>query len=242
MYSHSRSSTAWRSAGSSRKTRNQRSAVSLRCARIGLGLGHPAAELLAARVGGRPRPAAARALRDDLDHPLGLQLGQLGIDLAVARVPRVAERAVEALRQLVAGRRLEREQAEDGVSQGHGASVMQRLDMSFSTCIISTYERRRRVVPLPPPLAARRRHVRPAAGDARPVDRRHRAADDRRVARRLLAVRLGRHRLPRDRHRLAADLRAAVGPPRAPRAAADRHRAVPRRLGAWRRPRRTWSS
>ena len=76
------------------------------------------------------RAAAARALADDLDHARVLEPGELGIDLAVARVPRVGERDVEPLRQLVAGARLHGEQPEHGVAEGHGRHVYARLDMS----------------------------------------------------------------------------------------------------------------
>jgi hypothetical protein len=63
--------------------------------------------------------AVARALADDLDHPGLLQAGELGIDLAVARVPRRAERDVELLRELVARGGLHGEQAQDRVAEGH---------------------------------------------------------------------------------------------------------------------------
>ena len=56
-----------------------------------------------------------------------------------------------------------------------------------------------------------------------------------------VALPVGRHRVPRAGHRLAAGLRAALGPPRAARAAADRHGALPARLGAVAPRRRTWT-
>ena len=62
-----------------------------------------------------------------------------------------------------------------------------------------------------------------------------------RDARRLRPLRVGRHRVPRAGDRLAADLRAALGPPRPARAAADRHGALPARLGAVGARRRTWT-
>src|SRR6185295_3076354 len=88
----------------------------------GLGLGHEPPQLVATGVRDRPGPAAPGALADDLDHPLVLELGQLRIDLAVARVPGVGERLVEALGELVAGGRLDGEQAEDGVAERHRGS------------------------------------------------------------------------------------------------------------------------
>ena len=81
-----------------------------------------------------------------------------------------------------------------------------------------------------------------AAGDARPDDRRHGAARDRRPPRRLVALPVGRHRVPRAGDGLAAGLRAAVGPLRAARAAARRHGAVPRSARCCPRRRRRWSN
>ena len=97
----SRSTAARRSSGSRRPSRNQRTAVSLRCARFASPSISQRADLFVAGVGDPVGAAVARALADDLDHPGLVQAGELGVDLAVARVPRRAHRDLELLRELV---------------------------------------------------------------------------------------------------------------------------------------------
>jgi len=52
-----------------------------------------------------------------------LHARQLAVDLLVRGAPEIADGAVEAPRQFVAGRRLLQERGENGVGQRHGASV-----------------------------------------------------------------------------------------------------------------------
>jgi hypothetical protein len=86
---------------------------------VGLRLDQPASQRGAS---GRRDPvglAAARSVPDHLDQVRGLELGELGIDLAVPGVPRRPQRPVERLGQLVAGRGTAGEKAEHRVTQGH---------------------------------------------------------------------------------------------------------------------------
>ena len=95
-----------------------RGLVALRAVR--LALEQPAAELVVAGVGDRVGAAAARALADDLDHPGLVQPGELGIDLAVARVPcrghRDARTCCASSYPVPGG---DGEHAEERVAEGH---------------------------------------------------------------------------------------------------------------------------
>src|SRR4051812_11257930 len=95
---------------------------------------------------------------------------------------------------------------------------------------ISTYERTRRPVPTTPLPPVAGRALGPAAGDARPDDRRHRPPADRAGARRGVLVRLGDHGVPGAGHRPAAGVRPALRPLRPPADAAGGNEPVRARL------------
>src|SRR4051812_9908759 len=83
----------------------------------------------------------------------------------------------------------------------------------------------------PPTAAACRSRLWSVARDARPDHRRDRAAGDRARPGRLVALHVGGHRIPRPGHGLAARLCPTLRPARAPRDAARRNGALPRRFG-----------
>jgi hypothetical protein len=97
---------------------------------VGLGLPEPAAHLLTSSFGGGVGLRASRPGLRLLDELLVEEAGELRVDLAVARRPRVGERLLEVLDERIAGAGAVCEGSQEGVAKGH----WREEDMSDLTC------------------------------------------------------------------------------------------------------------